>query len=1260
METRQCTWIILVLLAVTIPACATGGSSSMMQSPGVNTSELQEIAEAYYSATDVQAMRDAVEKARVLGPNSALYHDIAANLAKHEARHGDEFKHLEAALLNPLDESPLQHLWALLWVRDTKEQWLRSVEICEILAKEHPLNDVRRHAAFIAMYSYRSQNRLGDLDDMRENLGFQPQLSVIGPFDNDQGKGFDIAYPPESLIDTKASYQGIIVPVSWREQPPVRHYGDLDLGAMMHPKKWALAYAATSFKTKREGVYELRLSMSGPAKVWINDILVYSERYVERFLFEGVVIPVNLRKGVNRIVIKTGNRKGNWKLGMSITMPGGDVPEKGMFSSVALDTAYAVDGPPPVEKPFQTMDSILNRIKSPRGSLRSLMDVYSHMDEHGLDVPLVEFTEHITQKLPNAIVPQYLLAGALWDNGERGRTSDMLNDLDKKYGQELLLFPLKLARFLKQNKLRQKAHDKLQKLCSAHPEISEPCLRLSGLYDSAEWKEDRLRLLLEIQERFPGHLEVLIELAESYGSLKFAAEEDAVYQEYLRIMPNKEWSLEALYKKRLKANDLPAAEDFARKLIRSRPYYMSSWRRLGEVMRRMKKTDAAEEAYEKMIELVPTSPYGYRLLGELYYQQGKKDKAIEQWRRALECDPDNEKLAERLNYIDPPTWGPWADDVPDEERLSGIVKNRDKITFSAKADSAFLLDHDVCELKADGSTTRVTTSVSHAINDKGRDYLTKQSLPTGGRLRVLHAYAVDPKGRVHEASSIRGREIRFRKLKAGSTTVVQYQHDAPPSEYLSGYYSQRWWFQGFAKQFVDSTFILWAPANVKVSEHVIGDVKKDVKQQDSMTRYQWQVKNSPVPLMEPGSPSPHEYMWKLSLSTVPDWSMFQKWEKALLEDAMRTSPELEAVTKEVIGSATTPMEKLFNIQAYLEHDIRYQMDYEHTIAGVKPHAAPVVLARRYGDCKDKSVLFITMAKIAGIEARFALVQTRMGGPIIRELPMQQFNHAIVYVPSQKGIAKGRFFDPTVDGLDVQVMRMDDQGAWAFVLTSDHENYEWIKVPYQSPEMNFVKENIDLNLRENGSAKVDIVLKSQGMLAMMVRMVALNKKQFEQIMQVVVNEIIPGSRLIKQESFNCRNLKKPVELQLKAEVASLARREGRQLRVTVPVDWKPGNLLSLSNRNYDYEFPSKTMQQWDVNIKPPQGARIVRVPKNETVETKDFRFTRRFERKGQSVHAVTKLEMLSPRIAVKDFPEFRKKLETVVRMLKEEVVFKVAK
>ena len=65
-----------------------------------------------------------------------------------------------------------------------------------------------------------------------------------------------------------------------------------------------------------------------------------------------------------------------------------------------------------------------------------------------------------------------------------------------------------------------------------------------------------------------------------------------------------------------------------------------------------------------------------------------------------------------------------------------------------------------------------------------------------GRLRVLHAYAVDEKGQRSEASSERNRQIFFRGMQPGSTMVMQYRLDTPPKGYLARYYNETWSFQG--------------------------------------------------------------------------------------------------------------------------------------------------------------------------------------------------------------------------------------------------------------------------------------------------------------------------------------------------------------------------------------------------------------------------------------------------------------------------------
>jgi hypothetical protein len=61
-----------------------------------------------------------------------------------------------------------------------------------------------------------------------------------------------------------------------------------------------------------------------------------------------------------------------------------------------------------------------------------------------------------------------------------------------------------------------------------------------------------------------------------------------------------------------------------------------------------------------------------------------------------------------------------------------------------------------------------------------------------------------------------------------------------------------------------------------------------------------------------------------------------------------------------------------------------------------PHAPSVVVERRFGDCKDKSLLLVTILRYLGVTAHPALVHTRLRHTIDSRLPSPiQFDHVIV-------------------------------------------------------------------------------------------------------------------------------------------------------------------------------------------------------------------------------------------------------------------------
>jgi tetratricopeptide (TPR) repeat protein/transglutaminase-like putative cysteine protease len=878
----------------------------------------------------------------------------------------------------------------------------------------------------------------------------------------------------------------------------------------------------------------------------------------------------------------------------------------------------------------------------------------------GQRVLAVERAEAAAGRHAESLVLRYELAASLWDNGERARTSDLLTEVAEAAGPDLPYFGLQQARFWQQSDLKEKARARMQALRDAHPDRTSAWLRLAEAFRAESWEEDQCAALRAVLERTPNWPRVALDLGLCLEDLRFYPRAQAIYKEVRESLPNSHRALTRLHWHAQGNDEFVAAERYARELTRHWPHLQDSWLRLAETLRRAGDRAGAEAALESAIAIDPDDPVPHRRLAALAYQAGEVEPAVERWRAALERAPEDARLANRLAWLAPAAQGPWAADVPDEAALVEAVARRNTIAPLPGADVIYLLDDEVTRLNPDGSTINVVTMVAHAVNERGRDRLTRSSIRGGGRTRVLHAYAVDPDGRRLEASSIRGRSVRFRGLSVGSTVVLQYRLDARPDGYLDRYMARQWWFQAPGTQAAVSRWVVWAPAGTGFLDEGRGDYARTVDERGDLVRGEWRKDDNPPVITEPGMPTLSEVAAHVVVSTVPGWDLFWKWEEALLRDAFRVSPELRALAAELFEGTESASEKIRRLQTYLMTDIRYQQDYEGHIAGVKPHAAPMVVARQYGDCKDKAVLFITLARLGGVEAHYALVRTRDAGPVRRAVPMQQFNHAIVYVPAQGDFAEGRFMDPTVDALDVDVLRRDDQGVWALVHDPAGGTHEWRRIPFQDASVDWTRSTMALQLASDGSATLDIDLLAHGQVGAVLRTTARNPERLAQLMQKQMTQSFAGAQVLGHTPMELADVRTPARVQVAARAPNVARVEDDTLRLRAPISWRPEGWFALAERRHPLLLGVPRTLSWDVELGLPDGARLKRVPEDAKVSTTCLSLERAYSEEDGRLRVKQTVQFLCERIPVEQYGAHRAEVEAMTRVLDAEIVVTLGK
>lgn len=129
----------------------------------------------------------------------------------------------------------------------------------------------------------------------------------------------------------------------------------------------------------------------------------------------------------------------------------------------------------------------------------------------------------------------------------------------------------------------------------------------------------------------------------------------------------------------------------------------------------------------------------------------------------------------------------------------------------------------------------------------------------------------------------------------------------------------------------------------------------------------------------------------------------------LYEDDAPLSPEIEAEIARIEASEPTPAGRATAVLRFVQGGVRY-LAISMGEGGYTPRPLADICETRYGDCKDKSKLYVAMARRLGLDACPALVNVRDGPALDQWLPTgQAFDHCIVRVRID---GKSHWLDPT--------------------------------------------------------------------------------------------------------------------------------------------------------------------------------------------------------------------------------------------------------
>lgn len=165
------------------------------------------------------------------------------------------------------------------------------------------------------------------------------------------------------------------------------------------------------------------------------------------------------------------------------------------------------------------------------------------------------------------------------------------------------------------------------------------------------------------------------------------------------------------------------------------------------------------------------------------------------------------------------------------------------------------------------------------------------------------------------------------------------------------------------------------------------------------------------------------------MTSESDWKRFGRWQAEQFQTHMTATPEMRSVVDDLTKGLTDVDDKAAAIYRYVTDKVQYFGIYLDK-CGLVPHDAEEVFRKKFGDCKDKSMLFITMLDAAGIKGIPALLDAGFYYWSDRDFPMlYQFNHVITYIPEAD---HSKWYDPVWPPAAVHTLPQSDRGRPALV------------------------------------------------------------------------------------------------------------------------------------------------------------------------------------------------------------------------------------
>jgi hypothetical protein len=325
----------------------------------------------------------------------------------------------------------------------------------------------------------------------------------------------------------------------------------------------------------------------------------------------------------------------------------------------------------------------------------------------------------------------------------------------------------------------------------------------------------------------------------------------------------------------------------------------------------------------------------------------------------------------------------------------------------------------------DDEQTRVTDDSVERYHHIARKITSKSGIESTSELSfevdpphehlVLHFIRIHRDGRADDA--LRPSELHViqkesdlsQRIYVGTLSIMAFLHDVRAGDVIDYAYSLRGRNPVLGPRFSD-TFRLGAAGSahrlrvrlltpraraftIAPRSYVTPPEERDL---DLFHEHVWDRRDVAAIEFEDDMPRWFRPFPRVEVSEHRSWAEVAAWALPLYPEP-RLTPALEQQIARLRAVGPDEQARVLAALRFVQDDIRY-LGIELGPSSHQPESPAVVLDRRFGDCKDKTRLLVTLLRALGIEADPALVNADLGRGLDERLPSPlAFNHVITRV-----------------------------------------------------------------------------------------------------------------------------------------------------------------------------------------------------------------------------------------------------------------------